>query len=577
MRLSVKVIAATAIAVLLVPAFNLFASEAAKPAAIAGDNKSSDASSKPADASGAVTADPAELLPSAPLPSFSLSAAMPYSRGLNTFTPRVEWFIGYSYLRAIPELAAGNRMVYLNGGSTSIAFNFNRYLGIVGDFGGFNDSQLLLAGPGEPSSAVDSSGTAYTYLFGPRFSYRKHERFTPFAQVLFGGIHASDVTLSSGCGGPGCTPLPAENSFAMTAGGGLDLKVTHHIALRLIQAEYLMTRFENRATGGAATQNDMRLSAGLVFRFGGGPPAAPPLPPLSYSCSVNPASAYIGEPIAVSGTAVNLNPAKTAVYTWSVDGGTVTGTSSTANIDTKNVAAGSYTLKGHVTEGDRPGESADCTAPYAVKALEPPTVSCMANPATVNSGDPSTITATGVSPQGLSLTYSYSASAGIVSGAGSSATLTTGGTPAGVITVSCNVVDDKGQTASGTTAVTVIVPQAPMPAVSELCSVSFARDARRPARVDNEGKACLDQVALSLQGSSDAKLALVGNVASGEKNSSKLAAERAANTKAYLVSEKGIDSSRISVYMGTQDGKTVTTTLIPAGATFDASGVTAVQ
>jgi len=77
MRLSVKVIAATAIAVLLVPAFNLFASEAAKPAAIAGDNKSSDASSKPADASGAVTADPAELLPSAPLPSFSLSAAMP--------------------------------------------------------------------------------------------------------------------------------------------------------------------------------------------------------------------------------------------------------------------------------------------------------------------------------------------------------------------------------------------------------------------------------------------------------------------------------------------------------------------
>jgi outer membrane protein OmpA-like peptidoglycan-associated protein len=146
-----------------------------------------------------------------------------------------------------------------------------------------------------------------------------------------------------------------------------------------------------------------------------------------------------------------------------------------------------------------------------------------------------------------------------------------------VITVSCNVVDDKGQTASGTTAVTVIVPQAPMPAVSELCSVSFARDARRPARVDNEGKACLDQVALSLQGSSDAKLALVGNVASGEKNSSKLAAERAANTKAYVVSEKVIDSSRISVYTGTQDGKTVTTTLIPAGATFDASGVTAVQ
>ena len=78
----------------------------------------------------------------------------------------------------------------------------------------------------------------------------------------------------------------------MTAGGGLDVKVHHHIAIRLIQAEYLMTRFENLTTGSTASQNDMRLSAGLVFRFGGGPPPPPPLPPLNYSCSVNPAVSY---------------------------------------------------------------------------------------------------------------------------------------------------------------------------------------------------------------------------------------------------------------------------------------------
>ncbi|MGD0736896.1 MAG: hypothetical protein ABR976_17320 [Terracidiphilus sp.] len=577
MRLSVKVIAATAIAVLLVPAFNLFASEAAKAAtSVASDNKTADASNKPADTSGVVAADPAEPLPAASMPSYSLAAAMPYSRGLNSYTPRVEWFMGYSYLRAIPQLAAGNRMVWLNGGSTSIALNFNRYLGLVGDFGGFNETRLLVTGAGGNPSTVDAvdDGTVFTYLFGPRLSFRSHERFTPFAQVLFGGIHASQETLC-----PSCAPLlPSENSFAMTAGGGLDVKVRHHIAIRIIQAEYMMTRFENLSTGSTASQNDMRLSTGLVFRFGGNPgPALPPPAPLNYSCSVNPVSVYIGEPISVSGTAVNLNPARTAVYTWAVDGGTVTGTSATASINTKNVAAGSYTLKGHVSEGDKPDENADCTASFAVKAVEPPTVSCMANPSTVNSGDPSTITATGVSPQGLSLTYSYSANAGLVSGAGTTAALTTGGTPAGVITVTCNVVDAKGQTASGTAAVTVVVPQAAMPSVSELCSVSFARDARRPARVDNEGKACLDQVALSLQSSADAKLVLVGNASAGEKGSAKLAAERATNTKAYLVGEKGIDSSRITVYTGTQDGKTVTTTLIPAGATFDATGVTPIQ
>jgi opacity protein-like surface antigen len=568
MRLSVKVIAATAIAVFLVPAFNLFASEAAKPATIAAvDNKA-------VDASGAVASDPAELLPSAPMPSFSMQAAMPYSRGLNSYTPRIEWFMGYSYLQGVPELAAGNRLVYLNGGSTSIAFNFNRYFGLVGDFGGFNDTRLLLTSADGGPSVNDEvqKGTVFTYMGGPRLSFRKYERVTPFVQALFGGMHASEI--KTGCVG-NCPQLPSANSFAMTAGGGLDLRVSHRIAIRLIQAEYLMTRFDDLSTGATATQNDMRLSAGLVLRFGGHPgPALPPPAPLSYSCSVNPASVYIGEPIAVSGSAMNLNPARTAVYSWTVDGGTVTGTTSTASIDTKSVAAGSYTLKGHVTVGDKPGESADCTAPYVVKAPEPPTVSCMANPATVNAGDPSTITATGVSPQGLSLTYSYSASAGLVSGTASTATLTTGGTPAGVITVTCDVVDAKGQTASGTAAVTVIVPQAPLPSVSELCAVSFARDARRPARVDNEGKACLDQVALSMQGSADAKLALTGNAGAGEKAGSKLAAERAKNTKAYLVSEKGIDSSRITVYTGTQDGKTVTTTLIPAGATFDATGVT---
>jgi outer membrane protein OmpA-like peptidoglycan-associated protein len=95
--------------------------------------------------------------------------------------------------------------------------------------------------------------------------------------------------------------------------------------------------------------------------------------------------------------------------------------------------------------------------------------------------------------------------------------------------------------------------------------------------VDNEAKACLDEIALNLQRSSDAKLAIVGNTASGEKGGKKLATERAVNTKAYLVSEKGVDASRIAVYTGSQDGKTVSTTLIPAGATLDSTGNTPVD
>ncbi len=120
----------------------------------------------------------------------------------------------------------------------------------------------------------------------------------------------------------------------------------------------------------------------------------------------------------------------------------------TANIDTKTADPGTYTVKGHVTEGSKPGQSADCSASYTVKAFEPPTMSCSANPSTVAPGDSSTITASGASPQNRPLTYSYSASAGSVSGSGSTATLTTAGAAPGTITVTCNVVDDKGQTAS---------------------------------------------------------------------------------------------------------------------------------
>jgi outer membrane protein OmpA-like peptidoglycan-associated protein len=95
--------------------------------------------------------------------------------------------------------------------------------------------------------------------------------------------------------------------------------------------------------------------------------------------------------------------------------------------------------------------------------------------------------------------------------------------------------------------------------------------------VDNEAKACLDEIAMTLQGNSGATLVLVGNAASGENHAQNIAAERAANTKAYLVGGKGIDSSRITVYTGAQDEKIVTTTLVPTDATFDATGDTLVQ
>jgi opacity protein-like surface antigen len=185
-------------------------------------------------------------------------------------TPKVEWYLGYSFWRAMPT-SFSNRMGYLHGGSTSVAYNLNSYFGLAADFGGYDNSSLTLFSPTE-SRTVDSNGSASTYAAGPRFSYRRYERFTPFVEALLGGVHASSVRISGCTGTPSCTPLSSENAFTAIAGTGLDIRISHRVALRLFEGDFLLTHFKNPiSTGGQERgwQENVRFSTGIVFRFGG--------------------------------------------------------------------------------------------------------------------------------------------------------------------------------------------------------------------------------------------------------------------------------------------------------------------
>jgi hypothetical protein len=113
--------------------------------------------------------------------------------------------------------------------------------------------------------------------------------------------------------------------------------------------------------------------------------------------------------------------------------------------------------------------------------------------------------------------------------------------------------------------------------------------------VDNEAKACLDQVALDLKQQADAKAVVVGESTDAEKaktaKQQKLAArhkhlkvedyaaQRAVNAKEYLVTDQGIDASRISAATGSTTGATVEDYIVPAGANFstDITGTTPVD
>jgi len=326
-------------------------------------------------------------------------------------------------------------------------------------------------------------------------------------------------------------------------------------------------------------------------------------PPITLSCNASAPAVFPGDPLSVTATAGSVSTKKNnnVIYSWSGDG--VSGNGTSATVNTASLAPGSYTAKADVKEGkkgkegQKPGQTAECSAGYTVKAFEPPTISCSVSPDTIKPGDTATVTSVGVSPQNRPLTYSYTATAGTVTGTGTTAEYSSAGAPTGAVGITCNVSDDKDHTVSANTQLTILAPPPPPPPAPKtqaLCSISFANDPKRPTRVDNEAKACLDQVALDLKQQADAQAVVVGEASADEAAKTakqekygathrrfkveEFAAQRAVNAKDYLVTEQGIDASRISVATGTTAGQTAEDYLVPAGATFatDVPGTTPV-
>ena len=99
-----------------------------------------------------------------------------------------------------------------------------------------------------------------------------------------------------------------------------------------------------------------------------------------------PTSAYAGDPITVTGTALNVNPKKTATYAWTADGGRVSGTCPVATVDTTGLNPGNYNVKGTVTESQKVGRFADCTVPYTINPLPALSLSCSGQPLDRGSG-----------------------------------------------------------------------------------------------------------------------------------------------------------------------------------------------
>ena len=157
-------------------------------------------------------------------------------------------FFGYSYYNTdISSIDRANT----NGWEASVEGKLIPWVGIVADFDSHYGSQNFVgacAGLGFGCGTIHAGFTEHNFLFGPRVSVSVG-KIRPFAEALFGGSHVS-VNNSGG----------SDTSFATALGGGLDYKIIRPVAWRF-QGDYVQTRFFG------ATQNNVRLSTGIVLRF----------------------------------------------------------------------------------------------------------------------------------------------------------------------------------------------------------------------------------------------------------------------------------------------------------------------
>lgn len=171
-----------------------------------------------------------------------------------TATPKFETGFSYSFTRINAGGSIGSYSA--NGGSGYAEYNVNRYLGLVADLGANTVSS---------ANGLALNNTEFTYLFGPRFNWRTSSRITPYVQTLIGGVRFSNA-YDSNLGSP--IVGGSQNNFAMAFGGGVDYRVNDHLAVKPLQVEYLMTQIPDSFSNVNQAQNDLRYSAGVVFRFG---------------------------------------------------------------------------------------------------------------------------------------------------------------------------------------------------------------------------------------------------------------------------------------------------------------------
>jgi len=314
---------------------------------------------------------------------------------------------------------------------------------------------------------------------------------------------------------------------------------------------------------------ESKSQSGFVGYFSIGTRRRCPLPPAP-TCVLATSATTVNKGERLSLTTTPTTPGYEAgvvtyEYRWVVTDAqgrpvTVSGTGTSVDVPTGSLACGRYSVTTTVTATvpavDCPSDcvttgQTTCTASFEITEPPCPTVTCdiRASSSSVTSGDRVTFSATASGADGPSFTWSTTGGT-LSSTTGAEVTLDTTGMAAGSVTVSVNVstsrtrCDQPCPGGSCTTSITVTVPDVrqPPPPLSPCGPIFFPFNS---ARINNEHKACLDEIALRMQQDPRASLVIDGHRDSSERVGISLT--RANNARDYLVNEKGTDAARITV------------------------------
>jgi outer membrane protein OmpA-like peptidoglycan-associated protein len=220
-------------------------------------------------------------------------------------------------------------------------------------------------------------------------------------------------------------------------------------------------------------------------------------------------------------------------------------------------------------EGPREVPAPPPPPPAPAAPNQPPSLSCSAERGQVTAGERVRVSGAASDPEGGALRYSWRSNGGQISGSGAAVVLDTSGLNPGNYTVTGRVEDPAGAAADCSVGIRVLAAEGP--AQASKTHEGFFRT--QSAVVDNVFKRILDDVALRMRSEPNGRVLLVGYADGRESNADQLAAQRAANAKAYLVG-KGVASNRVDTRVAAgqagagRQNQRVDVIWIPQGATY---------